>query len=118
MASTPVSHLKKLSPYSLLIEIALAGIIALLMFFAVKGVRIGWLALPLAVWAGILLLRPNMPGVKRGALLMIGTGLALTLAVEVITLRGDLGRMNTVFKLYMQAWMLFTVSAAAAFGWL
>jgi uncharacterized membrane protein len=49
---------------------------------------------------------------------MIGTGLALTPAVEVITLRGDIGRMNTVFKLYMQVWMLFAVSAAAAFGWL
>lgn len=59
-----------------------------------------------------------MPGVKRGALLMIGTGLALTMAVEVIALRGDLGRMNTVFKLYMQVWLLFSVSAAAAFGWL
>jgi len=49
---------------------------------------------------------------------MIGTGLALTMAVEVIALRGDLGRMNTIFKLYMQVWMLFSVSAAAAFGWL
>ena len=26
--------------------------------------------------------------------------------------------MNTIFKLYMQVWMLFAVSAAAAFGWL
>jgi uncharacterized membrane protein len=65
-----------------------------------------------------LILRPNMPGVKRGVLLMIGTGLVLTIAVEVIALRGDLGRMNTIFKLYMQVWMLFSVSAAAAFGWL
>jgi uncharacterized membrane protein len=56
--------------------------------------------------------------VKRAVLLMIGTALALSLAVEVITLHGDIGRMNTLFKLYMQAWMLFAVSAAAAFGWL
>ncbi len=118
MASTPVSHLKKLRPYSLLIEISLALVLALFAYFVFKGARIVWLALPLATMAGLLLLRPNMPGVKRGVLLMIGTGLALTLAVEVITLRGDIGRMNTVFKLYMQVWMLFSVSAAAAFGWL
>jgi YYY domain-containing protein len=118
MAATPISHLKKLRPYSLLIEIGLALVLALFAFFAIKGARIVWLALPLAVMAGLLILRPNMPGVKRGVLLMIGTGLAITLAVEVITLRGDIGRMNTVFKLYMQVWILFSVSAAAAFGWL
>ncbi len=118
MASTPVSSLKRLTSYQLGMELALASVAALLIFFLMEGVRVALIALPLAVLAGILLLRPNMPGVKRGVLLMIGTGLALTLAVEVITLRGDIGRMNTVFKLYMQVWMLFAVSAAAAFGWL
>jgi uncharacterized membrane protein len=118
MAATPVSHLKRLAPYHLGIEFGLAAFLALLVFFLMEGVRVALIALPLAFMAGLLLLRPNMPGVKRGVLLMIGTGLALTLAVEVITLRGDIGRMNTVFKLYMQVWMLFAVGAAAAFGWL
>ncbi len=118
MESTPVSHLQKLRDYSLPIEIGLAVIIALLAYFAVEGVRIGWLALPLAAWAGILLLRPDLPDVKRGVLMMIGTALVLTIAVEVVVLVGDIGRMNTVFKLYLQAWMLLAVSAAAAFGWL
>ncbi|MBV5331445.1 hypothetical protein JZU69_03410 [bacterium] len=118
MAATPVSHLKKLRDYHLSIEIGLAAVLALFVFFAMEGVRVALVALPLAILAGLLLLRPDMPGVKRGVLLMIGTGLALTLAVEVITLRGDIGRMNTIFKLYMQVWMLFAVSAAAAFGWL
>lgn len=118
MASTPVSRLGKLRDYVVVLEVSLAGLIALLVFFAVKGVRIGWLALPLAAWAGILILRPGMPDVKRGVLLMIGTALTLTLAVEVVVLVGDIGRMNTVFKLYLQAWMLLAVSAAASFGWL
>ena len=118
MAATPVSHLKKLSTYHLLIEIGLAAVLALFAFFLMESVRIALVAFPLAVLAGLLLLRPNMPGVKRAVLLMIGTGLALTLAVEVITLRGDIGRMNTIFKLYMQVWILFAVSTAAAFGWL
>ncbi|MBI5824059.1 MAG: glycosyltransferase family 39 protein [Chloroflexi bacterium] len=118
MASTPVSHLSKLRNYVLVIEISIAVFISLLAFFAVKGVRVEWLAVPLAAWAGTLILRPNMPDVKRGVLLMIGTALALTLAVEVVVLVGDIGRMNTVFKLYLQAWMLLAVSAAASFGWL
>jgi YYY domain-containing protein len=118
MANTPLSDLQYLKPFRLAIEIALALFIALLVLFAYEGVVIAWIALPLAAWAGVLTLRPSMPGVKRSVLFMIGTGLALTLAVENITLVGDIGRMNTVFKIYMQAWMLFAVSAGASFAWL
>jgi len=118
MAATPVSHLQKLRDYLLPLEISLVVVLTLLAYFVTQGVRVSWLALPLAAWAGILILRPDMPDVKRGVLLMIGTALALTVAVEVVVLVGDIGRMNTVFKLYLQAWMLLAVSAAAAFGWL
>jgi uncharacterized membrane protein len=49
---------------------------------------------------------------------MVGTGLFLTAMVETIVLSGDIGRMNTVFKFYLQVWTLFGLAAAAAFGWL
>lgn len=118
MAATPVSRLNGLRRYMLAIEIVLAAFIALLVFFAFDGVKIGLLALPLALWAAILLLRADLPDTKRFVLFLIGTALAITIAVELIALVGDIGRMNTIFKLYLQAWMMFAVSAAAAFGWL
>src|SRR5258706_1450248 len=118
MADTPLSKLKEVRPYSFWIEIALATLAALLAFLLYQGVTISLLALPLAALAGVLILRPDMPDMKRGVLLMIGTGLMLTLVVEVRVLNGDIGRMNTIFKIYMQAWILFSVSAAAAFAWL
>lgn len=118
MAATPISHLKRLRPYVLLIEIALAALIALFIFFIVEGAVIGFLALPLAFWAAILILRPDQPDSKRFVLFLTGTALTITMAVEFIALVGDIGRMNTIFKLYLQAWMMFAVSAAAAFGWL
>ena len=118
MAVTPVSRLNGLRNYTLVIEIVLAAFIALLVFFAFDGVKVGLLALPLALWAAILILRADLPDTKRFILFLIGTALAITIVVELVTLVGDIGRMNTIFKLYLQAWMMFAVSAAAAFGWL
>ncbi|MGC8855893.1 MAG: DUF2298 domain-containing protein, partial [Anaerolineae bacterium] len=118
MASTPASALWRLRRYTLLIEIALAGLIATLFYLALRQVQIGWLALPLAVWAGVLLLRPKLEDEKRLVLFWVGTALLITIVVEVVVVRGDIGRMNTVFKFYLQAWVLLAVSAAAAFGWL
>jgi uncharacterized membrane protein len=49
---------------------------------------------------------------------MIAVSLALTLLVEFIVLLGDISRMNTVFKFYLEVWELFSISAAAGLAWL
>ena len=118
MASTPISALRKLFRYQMVINVAaLALVVCILLLFSIK-VGIGWLVLGLMAWCLILILRPGMPDAKRIVLFLVGTGLALTLAVEVVRLAGDIERMNTVFKFYLQVWTLFSVSAAAALGWL
>ena len=129
LAGTPVSSLRKLQPYRDLILAALA-VFALVLVFQQgwvmsssqnvpwKGVTILWLALPLSAWAAVLMFRPGQPDAKRLVLFMVGTGLLLTMIVEIIVMGGDIGRMNTVFKIYFQAWVLLGISAAAAFGFL
>jgi uncharacterized membrane protein len=118
MATTPISALRRLQPY--LFGFYAAGFLLLLGvgYLLFRGVGIAWLVLPLAAWAGVLLLRPGTSDARRAVLFMIGTALVLTLFVEVAVLRGDLGRMNTVFKFYLQAWTLLAVSAGACLLWL
>ena len=56
---------------------------------------------------------------RRGVLfsVLISCALGLTLIVEIIVLDGDIGRMNTVFKFYMQVWLLLSVCCGAAAVW-
>jgi len=55
--------------------------------------------------------RPN-PG-RQFLLCMIGLGLIFTIMVEIVVLKGDISRMNTVFKFYLQVWVLWAVAASA-----
>ena len=116
MAQTPVSALSKLKPFKILIELALVllAVLVLVLVFYTKT-SIAWFCLPLAVWALLLMFRPGMSDAKRMALFMIGTALAVTLGVDIVVIAGD--RMNTVFKFYVQGWVLFAISAAAALAW-
>lgn len=118
MATTPVSALKHLKKYAIYLEILAVLLLVILFLFAALGIHIVWVALPLALWALLLLMRPNQPDVKRFVLFMIGTALFLTLFVELFNLKGDIGRMNTVFKFYYQAWTMLALSSAVSLVWL
>ena len=67
----------------------------------------------LGIWLG--LHRKTTPEVRWAAVLIL-ISLLLTLLVEVIVLKGDIGRMNTVFKFYLQAWVMFGVAGATGLG--
>jgi YYY domain-containing protein len=135
MASTPLSSLRKLEKFIGLFLLILVLLVLVCLLLSIKipgienisllsklpfgrGATLAWFILPLAAWAGVLLLRPGMPDIKRAVLFWIGTGLLITVMVEVVVVQGDIGRMNTVFKFYLQVWVLFALSAAAALGWL
>ncbi len=130
LAETPVSALRKLRPYRDLIIAVIAVLLLVLVaqqLWVMKPTQnvpfkqptILWLAIPLAVWAGILLLfSPRLSDAKRLVMFMTGTGLLLSMVVEEIVMGGDIGRMNTVFKIYYQAWTLLGLSAAGCFVWL
>jgi YYY domain-containing protein len=118
LATTPVSALNRLRPFVAYILAALVALLLLVVVLLFVDVSVSLLALPLAAWAAILLFRPGLPDAKRAVLFIVGTGLFLTVLVDVVVLRGDIGRMNTVFKFYLQVWVLLGMSAAASVGWL
>jgi YYY domain-containing protein len=118
MSSTPLRALAKFHPYKSWIIITILAFIALIVVLSLMGVNIAWFVLLLAVWALILIFRPGISDLKRAVCFLIGSGLFLTLVVEIIVLKGDIGRMNTVFKFYLQVWTLFAISSGAALGWM
>ncbi len=73
---------------------------------------------PLLVLAGLLVLHPSLGPARRFIALLVAAGLALTLVVEVIVYKGDIGRMNTVFKFYNQVWVLFAIAAATGLAYI
>ncbi len=117
MAATPISALAPLRPYA---EVFLAAVILFLAavgLAASLGYPVALLSFPLILWAGLLFLRPGQTLEKRIVLALTATGAALTFVVEVVVLKGDIGRMNTVFKFYLQVWSLFSIASAAALAW-
>lgn len=117
MANTPLSKARKLFKYSFWIWLGLAAIFSITIILILREVIIAWLVFPMIIWAGILILRKEQSDSKRFVLFLTGTALLLTLMVELIVLKGDLGRMNTVFKFYLQAWILLAISSGAALIW-
>ncbi|MCB8981079.1 MAG: glycosyltransferase family 39 protein [Ardenticatenaceae bacterium] len=99
----------------LLIALALYIIILLILF------RLGyWIApvvLTLTIVAGLLGLRPDLPATRRIVLILIASALGITLFVEFFVVENTIGRMNTVFKFYMQVWLMLSVVGGVTAVW-
>ena len=88
-------------------RIAFVLVLAVLLIDPVVG-----LGLALATLAALLLFSSRPDPRRQFLLCMFGLGLVLTALVEVVVLKGDISRMNTVFKFYLQVWVLWGVSSA------
>ncbi len=111
-------QLRRFEPAGAALIVALLAYVALLAALALRGYYIAPFVLTLVIAAGLLGLRPSLPPARRIVLILISSALALTLAVEIVVLDGDIGRMNTVFKFYMQVWILLSVVGGVTAVWM
>jgi len=100
------------------------GLLLLVLAFAALDYAVALVAVPVGVLATLifatqLATRNSQLAIRNSPLLwlMLGGSMALSLAVEIVVLKGDIGRMNTVFKFYLQVWMLLSVAAAVSLAW-
>ncbi len=96
------------------IVLILGGLFTLAL--GIAGYQAALIVLPLVSWIALLFFRPNQSPATRLMLTLMGLALSITLGVEIIVIGGDLGRQNTVFKFYIQAWLLLSVAGGAAFS--
>lgn len=109
--------LRQLEPVFKPLLLALFVYVLLLLALFYKSYWIAPIVLTLVMISGLLGLRPGLPPARRIILILISSALALTLFVEMFVLDGDIGRMNTVFKFYMQVWVILSVVAGVTAVW-
>ncbi len=70
----------------------------------------------IVVYLGVREARLQRPdgGLRLFLLSLIGLGLGLSMGVDIVTLKGDIVRMNTVFKFYEHIWVVFALASAFA----
>jgi YYY domain-containing protein len=118
MARTPLAALGRLRPYFGVLGAGLLLVVGGIVAAVGGGLDIAPLALPLLLWLAILFLRPNEPTDRRIVLTLAAAAIALTILVELVVAVGDISRMNTVFKFYLQVWEMLAVVGGVALAWI
>jgi uncharacterized membrane protein len=101
---------------------AVAWACAAVPILALVGDGVPALIVGLATLAALALVRrprrsvePLSQALWQAALALFLIGLAITIAVEFVVAKNiDVGRSNTVFKFYLQVWVLWSLAAAAS----
>jgi YYY domain-containing protein len=71
------------------------------------------LAVVFLAWRELSTPRPDTP-IRLFVLAMLGLAFGLSAGVDVVTLDGDINRMNTVFKFYLHIWILLALAGSFA----
>lgn len=118
LRSVKVASLRGRFEVLLVLLLIVFGLLILAAMLSAMSYQVTLVALPLLLWTALLFFRHGQTRTMQFVLALVGLALGLTLGVEYIVLDGDIGRQNTVFKFYLQAWLMFSVVGGVAFAWL
>jgi len=85
-------------------------------YLALAGYWTAAILLPLVFLTGLVIVvelgRETQGGLFAAIpLIILGMALSIGMGVDFVRLNGDIGRMNTLFKLYLEGWVLFSLAA-------
>lgn len=116
--ATKLSSLRGKSLYIIIACIVWLASFLFAFLLAVMEYQVALIVIPMIVWIIPLFFRSGQSRAMQFVLVLLGFALALTLGVEMIVISGDIGRQNTVFKYYMQVWLIFSAACGAALAWI
>ncbi len=112
LEETPLNVVRGWSKYKNVFIFIFVVFLVCFSWMVTRGVSIIWIVVPLLLLGLFILLNKKYQSDFQKLLnFMALIGWCLTLMVELIVLKGDIGRMNTVFKFYLQAWTLIAITA-------
>ena len=99
------------------LRLSVAVLVVTGLFFAAIGyftvaLMLGLLVLlTVAVCRTLSVPHPSRP-YESIVLVMVGMAALIVLGVDLVTVEGDIGRMNTLFKYYLEVWVFLAIAAA------
>jgi YYY domain-containing protein len=68
----------------------------------------------LLLWAYIIFFKKDVSEFHRWIWVLFAIGYGITYVVEVVVLKGDVGRSNMVFRMYLEAWFILGIALSVA----
>jgi len=104
------------SVYDRVLSLLIASPLFLAALAILLALNLGLIVLLVALLLACAALLVRLKSFEEGYLLvLVGLGAFLGLMCEFFAIKGDVGRMNTVFKFYLQVWMLWSIAGAIGF---
>ena len=95
--------------------LTIAAILAIMIILWAFNYQVLAFGLPLLLsWIYLIFIKKDLSEYQRFILFLFSIGYSITFITEIIVLKGDVGRSNMVFRIYLQAWFLLGIATSLA----